>query len=317
MVTAPLGTDGYVVAVDVGGTSLKGARTATGGEVLETVEVPTGRGADAVDQVLSLCRSLAGPRTVAVGLAVPGLVDSDRGVVRYAANLGWRDLPLRDLVADELGLPVTVEQDVRAAGRAEAALDRDGAGGSLLLVVLGTGVGATVVFDGLPVVGDTSTAGEFGHVVTRPGGLACTCGQRGCLEAYASAASIARRYHAAGGDRSATAAEIATSVDPLALQVWQEAADALGLALAGATVLLDPAAIVLAGGLSRAGSRLVDPVHRSLQQQLAWRDAPPVRLSRLGSRAGQAGAALVAWEAAAALGTGRPAGRTPAPRLRR
>jgi glucokinase len=143
-------------------------------------------------------------------------------------------------------------------------------------------------------------AGELGHISVAAAGEPCDCGQLGCLEVYASAAGIARRYAGATGntgrdglDAAAVVARVAT--DPVAAGVWAQAIDALSHALATAVLLLDPATVVLGGGLALAGAALFDPVRAGLQARLRWRPAPEVRPALLGADAGRAGAALLAW----------------------
>jgi glucokinase len=288
-----------VVALDIGGTTIKGARSAADGTELARADRATGAdlGPDeVVARVAALAAALAGPGTVAAGLSVPGLVDTARGIARHAVNLGFRDVPLGQLVAARLRVPVVLEQDTRSAAVAESALGLGRGHRDLMVVVLGTGIATGVVIDGRPLTGASGSAGEFGHIPVHPGGEQCACGQRGCLEVYASAAGIARRFVAAGG-HPATAADVAALVgsDPRADRVWGEATAALGLALASATLLLDPALIVLAGGLTGAGETLLRPVKEQLQGALAWRSAPPVALSPLGADAGRLGAAILAW----------------------
>jgi len=291
-----------VVAVDVGGTAIKAARVSPDGRTLATLDRPTPvrDGAEAVVAALrAVVRELAGPGVAALGVVVPGVVDVAAGVARYAANLGWQDVPLAELLGADVAAPVAVEHDVRAAGLAERTfgLARDVA--DSLVVVIGTGIASVVVTGGAPVRGVRDLAGEIGHVPVHPDGEVCACGQRGCAETYASAAAIARRYAGRVG-RPATAAEIVAlcADDPDAAEVWTDATEALGLALASATMLLDPALVVLSGGLAAAGEALRDPVREALASRLAWRAAPPVEVSRLAGRAGQYGAALLAWRAA-------------------
>jgi glucokinase len=278
------------IAVDIGGTSIRAAA----GDLGAPRSVPTPAGGDGVvAAVVELVAPLVSPEVAAVGVVVPGVVD-DAGVVAYATNLGWRDVPLRRLLAAELGLPVVVCHDVAAAAAAEAgSTDAD-----LLFVALGTGVAAVHIQVGRAARGATDAAGELGHIPVYPDGDKCACGQFGCLEAYASAAAIARRYAASGGDPSYDAARIVAALphDALAQQVWTQATEALGLALTTATLLLDPGAVVLGGGLSLAGDRLLAPVAAELTSRLAWRNAPPLRLSRFGAAAGLHGAARLARE---------------------
>jgi glucokinase len=288
--------------VDVGGTSVKAAVLDDRGATLRRHDAPTpvDEGPDAVvAAVRQAVRDLAGPDIQAVGVVVPGVVEVGAGVARYSANLGWRDVPLGALLADDVGVPIAIEHDVRAAGHAERILGRARGVADCLVVVLGTGIAGVVVSGGQHVRGATDLAGEIGHVPVYPDGEPCACGQRGCTETYASAAAIARRYFDRTG-RRLTAEQIgaARSTDPAAAGVWDDAATALGLALAGYTMLLDPSLVVLAGGLSAAGPALRDPVRVALAARLAWRPAPAVELSPLGGRAGQYGAALFAWRAA-------------------
>jgi glucokinase len=291
-----------VVAVDVGGTSIKGAVIDAAGATVRRLGAPTpvADGPDAVvSAVRGVVRELSDVDIAAVGVVVPGVVDVPNGVARYSANLGWRDVPLAALLAADAGVPIVIEHDVRAAGHAERVLGAAHAADDCLVVVLGTGIAGVIVSGGRHLRGATDLAGEIGHIPVYPDGETCACGQRGCTETYASAGAIARRYGERSG-RPLSAADIAATrqIDPIAGQVWAEAAEALGLALATYTMLLDPSLVVLAGGLSAAGAALCDPVRDALAARLVWRPAPAVEISPLAGRAGEYGAALFAWRAA-------------------
>jgi glucokinase len=291
-----------VIAVDVGGTRIKAASLDAGGRVLCRVErhTPVSSGPSAVvDAVRNVVGELMLPQVVAVGVVVPGSVDVASGTAHYSANIGWRDVPLRDLLTADLGVPVTIEHDVRAAGVAERTLGRARDVADCLLVIIGTGIASVVICGGVAQRGAIDLAGEVGHIPVYPDGDLCACGQRGCLETYASAAAIMRRYVAAGGaDMNTADIAAARGYDPVADRVWREATDALGIALVSYTMLLDPTLIVLGGGLAAAGAALLVPVQTVLAQRLAWRTAPRVELSPIASRAGQLGAALLAWQVA-------------------
>ena len=292
------------MAVDVGGTRIKAAVLNAAGRVLRRIECPTPVAdgpAAVVDTVRSIARELTGPDVVAGGVVVPGSVDVETGTAHYAANIGWRDVPLRDLLAADLGVPVVLEHDVRAAGLAECLLGRARGVADCLVVVIGTGIAGVIVSRGVALRGATALAGEIGHVPVYPDGEVCACGQRGCLETYASGAAIARRYRVRRGAAPGLSAQhiaAARGTDPWAAQVWRDATTALGIALASATMLLDPKLIVLGGGLATAGGALLDPVREELAARLTWRPAPAVVLSACGSQAGQLGAAILAWQAA-------------------
>lgn len=289
-----------VIAVDVGGTSIKAARLDETGRILDRRRVltPVSDGAEAiVAAIRSVAHELLHDDVCALGVVAPGEVDAANGVAGYAANLGWRDVPLRAYLEVELGQPVALDNDARAAGLAERTLGRARDVPDCLIVVIGTGIAAVVVAGGVPLVGAARLAGELGHVSVRPDGELCACGQRGCVERYASGAAIARRY----AERTGTAIgadEVAARLtsDPDAAHVWAEATDALGAMLAMATFVVDPSLVVLAGGLARAGETLRAPVQAALATHLAWRSAPDVVTSPLGADAGVLGAGLLAWQ---------------------
>ncbi len=239
---------------------------------------------------------------MAPAVAVPGIVDPIAGVARYSANLGWTDVPLATMVADDLGVPVRLDHDVRTAGLAEGRLGAGRGVAEFLFVPVGTGIAAAVSIGSQMRSGAYGAAGELGHIPVYPGGERCACGQLGCVEAYASAAAIRRRYVAAGGVGDPDARQVVArlDVDPLAARIWQEACTALGIALATYTLIADPALIVIGGGVADAGAALLGPVCSELMARLAWRPVPDpaVTVAMLGSGAGAIGAALLGWQAA-------------------
>lgn len=298
-----------VVGLDVGGSSMKGVVLARGDRRAEVARRPVPRGAaadvlvaaigDVLDELVTQAVA-AGLTTLACGVAVPGTVDESRGLAVYSANLGWRDLPVRDLLATRTGLPVAFGHDVRAAGLAEArwgaASDSEGAG-CLLFVAVGTGIAGAVVLDGRVLSGD-GYAGEIGHVRACGEDEPCPCGGRGCLETVASAASIARRYTSRTGRAVGGASDVARLVgegDPDARAVWDAAVAHLADALTAAATLLAPHTIVVGGGLAEAGPLLLDPLRDGLSERLTFPRVPRVRTAALGEDAGCLGAALLAW----------------------
>ncbi|RZU71974.1 glucokinase [Micromonospora kangleipakensis] len=297
-----------VVALDVGGTGMKCALVRPDGVVVHAERHPTdaGRGPDAVvDTVLAVAEGLAGKARadgltpVACGIAVPGVVDEARGVAVWSANVGFRDVPLRELAEARLGLPTALGHDVRAGGLAEARLGAGRGAGHVLFVAIGTGIAAAHVVDGSAAVGAHGAAGEIGHILVRPDGPRCGCGRPGCLEAVASAAAIGRRY-AELADAPATAAEVADRAaagEPLAGRVWREAVEALADGLATGQALFDVATIVIGGGLAQAGPRLLDPLRGALRERLTFHREPRLVAAALGDEAGCLGAALLALDA--------------------
>lgn len=304
-----------VLAVDVGGTGIKAALCDPDCRVLDTTTRPTPV-ADGESAVLTaICESIdelsgraaAYRLSVAgIGLILPGVLDAAAGVVRYAANLPFRNLPIAQEIAGRVGLPVAIEHDVRAAGLAEARLGAARGVPDALFVGIGTGIAAASIVGGDLVAGSGGLAGEIGHQPVMAGGEPCGCGQRGCAERYASAAAIGRRYQARTG-RPAAAAEVierAAAGEPMAGEVFGEALAALAHVLIGCVLLLDPALIVLGGGLALAGDALLDPLAERLRAGLAWRAAagrpaaPALRAARFGDQAGRVGAALIGWQVA-------------------
>ncbi|MEU4508738.1 ROK family protein [Nonomuraea wenchangensis] len=293
----------FVVALDVGGTSMKGGLVSDSGKVLLSERRPTPRteGGDAVvaaisDFIAHLAAAGDG-EPAGVGLAVPGLVTEHAAI--YATNLGWRDVPASAFTT--LDIPVMLGHDVRTGGLAESVLGAGRDVADFLFLPIGTGIAGATVIRGEPYGGSSGWAGEIGHTPVFPDGEQCACGQFGCLETYASAASVGRRYSQRAGLEGVRAEQVVTSDDPIAIEIWDEAVEALSLALATYTLLLDPSAIVLGGGLAEAGPALFDPVRTRLVKRLAFRDAPPLIPAALGVDAGMLGAALLGWRAA-----GRP-----------
>jgi glucokinase len=306
-------TEQSVVAIDLGGASMKGALVAADGTALARIDAPTpaAAGGQAVlAAALDLARRLAAaadPNSVVGAAAItPGQVHE--GVVRFAANVGFRDVALAAELSTALGVPAAVEHDAAGAALAEAA--HGSRGDDCLFVALGTGIGSGHVRGGAVATGSTGGAGELGHIPVYPDGEPCACGQLGCLEVYASAGGVARRYAAArraaatnadapmAHDASADEVVARLGNDPIARAVWAKAIEALALALATTTLLVDPGVIVLGGGLAGAGDALLKPLSGRLAARLAWRQPPPLELSTLGMDAGWRGAGLLAWSVA-------------------
>ncbi|NBE81088.1 ROK family protein [Micromonospora rubida] len=296
-----------VVALDVGGTGMKCALVGPDGDTVraERHSTDAGRGPDAVvDTILDVAEGLAGKaradgfEPVALGVAVPGVVDEAAGVAVWSANIGFRGVPLRDLAVARLGLPTALGHDVRAGGLAEARLGAGRGTGHVLFVAIGTGIAAAHVVDGSAATGAHGAAGEIGHILVRPGGPRCGCGRRGCLEAVASASAIARRYAELAGV-TATAAEVADRAatgEPVATRVWAEAVEALADGLATGQSLFDVETVVVGGGLAQAGPLLFDPLRAALHERMTFHREPRLVAAALGDEAGCLGAALLALD---------------------
>ncbi|MET8802750.1 ROK family protein [Streptomyces sp. NPDC004546] len=302
---------------------MKAALVGDDGELLHRARRATGRerGPDAViATILDFAAELHaygveryGEAAAAAGIAVPGIVDEQRGIASYAANLGWRDVPLRALLTRRLGIPVALGHDVRTGGLAEGRIGAGKGADRFLFVPLGTGIAGAIGIDGRVEAGAHGFAGEIGHVVVRPGGIACPCGQRGCLERYASASAVSEAWAAAGGDPHADAADCAKAVvsgDPNAVRVWREAVDALADGLVTALTLLDPRTLIIGGGLAEAGEVLFQPLRDAVRRRVTFQKLPAIVPAALGDTAGCLGAGLLARDL---LDTGGPVRTDPGP----
>jgi glucokinase len=297
-----------VIGVDVGGTTIKAAVLDHDGLEHWRSEQSTPRhlGPDAViaaiiQTIVELRAQMPKGRAPrAVGLVVPGVVDAPKGMAVYSANLGWRQLPLRQIVTEAVGLPVVLDHDVRAAGMAELEWGAGRGFHEVVFVALGTGVAAAVITNGQVVAGATGRAGELGHLPVFPEGEWCACGQRGCTETYASAAALARRYSTASGTKQVSAKEVidrAATGDPVADRTFREAITALGRALVHYVLLMDPELIVIGGGMAGSGAALLRPLTSEVQAGLAWRPAPTIVNGKFAGEAGRRGAGVLALRA--------------------
>lgn len=287
------------VGVDVGGTAVKlgvctgdGRVVARGGVAFER-SAPAGEMLDRIAAAVTTLVADAGP-VRAVGVGAPGQLDPGRRTLRRAINLPeWRDVPVPDLLRSRLGIPVVLENDANCAAWGES---RAGAGRgvrSLVLLTLGTGVGGGIVLDGELWTGTRGVAGALGHLVIDPAGPLCGCGQRGCLEQFASATAIARRF----GRGSADAAfEAARAGDPDGTAAIDEACEALAIAAADVIHMLQPDLLLLGGGLTGAGDALLLPVRERVGRHVRplWLEGTHIDLAALGGDAGWIGAALLA-----------------------
>ncbi len=284
----------WIAGVDIGGTTLSvGMVPVAGGRprALRTRDTPAGRGGEEVlGQVCAMVRAAvdevaraeaSGAEVAGVGVAAPGSLDRARGVVLESHNLGWFGLPLCDRVQAATGLPTVVENDANCAAYGEWWQGAGRGFRSVLGITLGTGIGGGIVMDGRPFVGATGAAGEIGHMTVEYGGRRCTCGARGCLEAYASGPGIARAAAEGlgGGARSslpelvegdlgritaATVHEAAVGGDAYATGVLEHAARMLAAGITSAVNLLGPDAVVVMGGVAAAGDLLFGPLAEEL-----------------------------------------------------
>ena len=325
----------WIVGVDIGGTNLVvGLVPAEGGDpvALRTRSSSSRRGADAtVADVARLVEAAVeetldvhgGDRrdVLGVGVGAPGPLDLRAGIVRTAPNLGWTDYPLRDEVARAVGLPVNLDNDANCATYGEW---WRGAGRGFRLMVgitVGTGIGGGVIVDGQLVHGGSGSAGEIGHTTIDFTGRRCACGNYGCLEAYASGPNIAARAREgleAGAESvlmdlvdgnparitAITVYEALVLGDAYANEVMLETAKILGAGVANVVNTLNPDAVVIVGGVTRAGDHLFKPLRSEVRRRAfrsSW-EACRILPGELPETAGVVGAAGL-FRARAAAGS--------------
>ena len=302
--------------IDVGGTKIAGGVVDEDGTILEELQVVSpATDVPAIEAAIeTLVTELRTRHSIeAVGVGAAGYIDKARAVVLFAPNLAWRDLDLKADLERTLGLPVVVENDANAAAWGEFQYGAGHDVDDLLLVTVGTGVGGGVVLDGALYRGAFGVGAEIGHMRVVPDGILCGCGNRGCFEMYASGSALVREARAAaragsllaadlldlaGGDPESITGPLVTQAahegDAFSIEQLSSLGRWLGEGIASLTAVLDPAVVVIGGGVSAAGDLLLDPARAAFRSQLTGRGYRPmleIRPARLGNRAGLIGAA--------------------------
>lgn len=309
------------IGIDLGGTYIKAGVVDDDLDIVAQQKLPTPDDktpGSIMDAMAELARQTAGAADLllsdlnGLGVGIPGPVDAQTGVVAFCVNLDrWRDVPVAEMLGQRLGIPITVDNDANVAGFGEFTAMRKQRDGlrNLVMLTLGTGIGGAVISEGRIVRGD-GLAGEVGHMIVDPGGRDCSCGQRGCIESYASAASVRRLVLEAldAGAKSTLAehdretlnarhvVEAVRAGDDLAVRVFEHVTQLLGITCLNLDRVLDPQVIVIGGGLAEAGDALFDRVRKAYRDQ-TWSFAPPalnILPAQLGYDAGMIGAAALA-----------------------
>lgn len=277
----------YAIGIDIGGTKVAGALVDENGAIIREARVatPVSDPVALVDAVVGLVTDLrSGEKVLGVGVAMAGFIDHQQANVIYGTNFGWKNFPLKSEIEAKLDIPVIIENDANAAGWAEY---RFGAGQGhqhMVMLTLGTGVGGAIIVDGKMLRGGFGVAGELGHMRVVPDGIPCGCGQRGCIESYASGTALLRTAielvdsGEPAGKRLAeikaqagqlTGAELYQALvegDPGAVQLLRNLASWLGQAIASLSAILDPEIVVIGGGVSQAGDLLLEPVREAFRK---------------------------------------------------
>ncbi len=294
-----------VIGIDIGGTKIAVGLVDRDGRVLERARgaTPADQGPDSVlDATAALVKGLAGgDQALAVGVASPGTIDNVTGIVTSATDLllGWVGTAVGEGLAHRLERPVTVENDVNAAGVGEAAFGAGRGRGCVLLVAAGTGIGGALIMDGRLVRGAHGITGELGHTLVPSAATSqrCSCGRTNHLEAAASGPAMVRAA-AQQGVCAADARELARRAvagDIRARKVIADAAAVLGRALGGLVNAIDPDMVLIAGGLAGMGEELWKPLRAAFEAEvLPPAVGLPLGRATLGGDAATVGAALLA-----------------------
>ncbi|MEW5930236.1 MAG: ROK family protein [Gemmatimonadota bacterium] len=324
--TEGLGSKRWIVGVDLGGTNIVvGLLPVEGGEVLGLRSMPTdsGRGAKfVVDRIIGMVEQAIGEvlsahggtrdQIAGVGIGSPGPLDRRTGTVINTPNLGWRNFPLRDLISNAVHLPATLDNDANCATYGEWWLGAGRGTRALVGLTLGTGIGGGIVLNGEIFHGCSDVAGEIGHMTIDSNGRRCKCGNYGCLEQYASGPAIAVRAVEgieAGAETvlvemvngrldditAATVYEATVQGDAYATEVMKDTAKFLGAGVASIINILNPEMVVIAGGVTRAGDTLFEPLRAEVRRR-AFKSAQEccrIVSAELPGTAGLVGAAAV------------------------
>jgi glucokinase len=321
-----------VIGIDVGGTKMNAAFVHEDGRIEGPLTRKTKQGSqeEFLAELDGLIEEVHDGRAAALGLGLPSTIDQRAGRVVASVNIPCVDLDIRARMTERFGIPVAVDNDANAAAIAEWKVGAGRGVDNMVMLTLGTGIGGGLILDGKPWLG-RGAAGEIGHMVVKRGGARCTCGRRGCMEAYAGRLAMelkARRevergaktdlfriMEERGRDRltSGVWERALEHGDHLATQLIDRAVKYLGAGIASAVNLLDPEAVIIGGGLGvRFGEKYVQRIATRMHPHLFVPDRPPVmHVAELGDLGGAIGAALLAKRVAPAKK--RPRGRARAP----
>ncbi len=298
-----------IVGIDVGGTNIKAALIQNG-KIIDRVNQPTHARAGlnrSLKQIKSVIESFR-QKAVSVGIGIAGIIDSNKGIVKYSPNLkGWNNVHLARLLCREFKVRVRILNDVNAICLGEWKYGVARGFDNVFLFTLGTGVGGAAICEGHLLFGANGFAGEFGHTTIDLKGPLCMCGQRGHLERYAGAKYIvARARRKMRGRRSRladydvltpeTIGRAAKQGDTVAREVFSEVGYYIGIGIANILALFDPEIVVISGGIARAGRVLFDPVRKTTRKIAlgAGHRHYKIVAAKLGDDAGILGAALFA-----------------------
>jgi glucokinase len=281
----------HAIGIDIGGTKMAGALVDDAGNVVNELKIPSP--IDDSDQMIEAIGSLIstlseGQQVVAVGVAAAGFMSADREVMYHSPNIAaWRNEPLKKRIETITKLPVLLENDANAAGWAEFRFGAGSGSKSMIMLTIGTGVGGAIISDGVLLKGGFGIGGELGHAVLYPGGKECGCGQSGCVESYCSGTALlkaARELSQSNDPKATRLKELMLETGELsgeqlyraisendfaAAELITELGHNLGTAIASLFVpVLDPELVVIGGGVSAVGEKLLSPIRSAFEQSI-------------------------------------------------
>ncbi|OGW79415.1 MAG: hypothetical protein A3G33_03500 [Omnitrophica bacterium RIFCSPLOWO2_12_FULL_44_17] len=271
----------YLIGIDIGGTKTSVTLGTTKGKILDHNRFSSRSGQKPVQSISEICDAihslvskyhLSKNKILGVGVAVPGHIDVQNGIVLKSPNLpGWRGLALKSILRKKLKLPVFVDNDANVTALGESYFGEGRKFSDFLYVTVSTGIGSGIFANGRLVRGTSGVAGELGHMTVVPNGIKCNCGKRGCLEAYASGTAIENYVkknlnHKTSVNGSAIA-QAAKKGDRLSIRARLIAADYLGIGLANVINLLNPEAIILGGGVMSEVHYFWDPMIAAIKRE--------------------------------------------------
>jgi len=258
---------------------------------------------------------VAKKKIIGIGIAAVGVIDSSKGMVKYAANLGWKNVPLRSLIKKEFNIPVSVGNISNLCALGEHYFGAGQKVKNLVYLHIGLGIGAGIIFDGRIYEGSNGSAGEFGHTTISFNGPHCSCGSRGCLEALASEKAIVHKAidsiskgrktlikELVDGNTEAISAEVVTEAakkgDALSLEIWNEMSEYIGIAIANLVNMYNPEQVIIGGTVAHAGDLLFKPIRKIVKNRALPSPAKVVEIipSQLGDKASIIGAIALILE---------------------
>lgn len=293
---------GYVIGVDVGPRMIRIATSDLLGHLsdIDSFHYDPQDGEKLPDILIERLKALKDERNIiGIGIGIPGLIDSASRELKVSPNLGWRNLKLADPIEDAFELPVAVENNVKAMALAEKWFGKGKKSNNFVLVYVSLGIGAGIIIDGKIYRGANNGAGEIGHTVVSEDGEVCNCGKRGCLETFASARAIVKRFKGTPGDEDTDINEIKIAIekgDEKAREIVERAGYYLGVGISNLVNMFDPEMIILSGRVIRLGKVLLEPMRRSLESRLFSTDRIRIEISEFGKEIGLYGASALALQ---------------------